>query len=272
MLLGFAAIFVRLAAAPGTVTAFYRMLVASMVITVPLIMRMRSRSFQLAQSGIKFALLSGLFVSLNLAFWTTGVMIGGATNPTLMLTTAPIWVGLGSMLFFQESHNRRFWFGVLSTMLGAIIVLGFDLSFAYESGLGTFFGILAAVFIAVYMMTIQKGRIYLEALPFFWITTISSMLILLLYNLISHQQLSGYSTFSIINFVALGILVQIGAWFSIIYAQGILPASIVSPTLLGQPVVTAIVAVPLLGEPISPFQVIGAFIVISGVIIVHRSR
>jgi drug/metabolite transporter (DMT)-like permease len=56
------------------------------------------------------------------------------------------------------------------------------------------------------------------------------------------------------------------------YAQGYLPASIVSPTLLGQPVVTAIVAAILLGEQFTTWQIVGGILVLLGVYLVHRSN
>lgn len=56
------------------------------------------------------------------------------------------------------------------------------------------------------------------------------------------------------------------------YTLGYLPASIVSPTLLLQPVLTGLLAVPILGERISIVQIFGGIAVLVGVYIVHRSR
>jgi len=56
------------------------------------------------------------------------------------------------------------------------------------------------------------------------------------------------------------------------YALGHLPASIVSPTLLGQPVVTALLAGLLLGEVLSAWHIAGGVAVLAGVLLVHRSR
>jgi drug/metabolite transporter (DMT)-like permease len=56
------------------------------------------------------------------------------------------------------------------------------------------------------------------------------------------------------------------------YALGYLPASLVSPTLLLQPVLTGLLAVPILGETISLVQILGGAAVLIGILIVHRSR
>jgi drug/metabolite transporter (DMT)-like permease len=64
----------------------------------------------------------------------------------------------------------------------------------------------------------------------------------------------------------------VAGWLAINYAQGYLPASIVAPTLLGQPVVTAILAVILLGEQFTSWHIAGAVVVLGGVYLVHWSR
>ncbi len=61
----------------------------------------------------------------------------------------------------------------------------------------------------------------------------------------------------------MAIVVQVVSLLSVNYALGHLPASLVSPTLLGQPVITAIAAVPLLGQALSAAQVIGGAVVLA---------
>jgi drug/metabolite transporter (DMT)-like permease len=46
----------------------------------------------------------------------------------------------------------------------------------------------------------------------------------------------------------------------------------VSPSLLSQPLITAIIAGPLLGEWLTRVEWLGALAVLLGIIIVHRSR
>ena len=57
---------------------------------------------------------------------------------------------------------------------------------------------------------------------------------------------------------------------SINYALGHLPAPITSVVLLGQVVLAAILAVPILGEPIRPSQMIGGLFILGGIYIVNR--
>jgi drug/metabolite transporter (DMT)-like permease len=61
-------------------------------------------------------------------------------------------------------------------------------------------------------------------------------------------------------------------YVSVGYALGHLPASLVAPTMVGQPVMTALLAIPLLGETLTPVQWIGGAAVLVGIVLVHRSH
>ena len=69
-----------------------------------------------------------------------------------------------------------------------------------------------------------------------------------------------------------GLVSQLAGYLAISYALGYLPASIVSPTLLGQPVLTALLAVPLLNESIGWAQVAGGALVLAGIWFINRPR
>jgi drug/metabolite transporter (DMT)-like permease len=81
-----------------------------------------------------------------------------------------------------------------------------------------------------------------------------------------------HSFFTFLNFLALGVVSQSFGYLALNFALGYLPASVVAPTMLGQPVATAILAGPLLGETLSVWQVLGGLAVLTGVYAVHSSQ
>jgi drug/metabolite transporter (DMT)-like permease len=276
LIIGSSAILIRLANAPGVVTAFYRMGIAAAVMAPPFYRHIRRRALvgkePLPKKGLWIAALAGGFFALDLAFWASGVMLSGAASPTLLANTAPLWVGLGAWLIFGERQRRLFWLGLGLAMLGATIVLGQELARALDFGLGTFLGLLAAIGYGAYQLTTQRGRALLDTLSFFWISAFSASLCLLLLVAILGEPLVGYSNFTYLNFLAIGLVVQVVGWLVINYAQGFLPAAIVAPTLLIQPLITAILAGLLLGETFTVWHILGGAAVLAGVFSVHRSR
>ena len=267
--MAFSGIFVSLAGAPGAVSAFYRMSIATLVLVFPF-MRGIQREGRPTRHEALIAILAGLFFAGDLFFWNTGILISGATTPTLMGNTAPIWVGLGAMIFFQERPGRLFWVGLLVAIGGAAVVLGVDA--LNNAGLGSFFGILSGMFYGAYFLVVQRSRQTLGTLTSFWLSAAGSSLALALMARVLGQPLTGYTPLTYLYLIALSLLVQVGGQMGVAYTLGYLPASIVSPTLLLQPVLTGLLAVPILGERISIVQIFGGIAVLVGVYIVHRSR
>jgi drug/metabolite transporter (DMT)-like permease len=274
--LGFSPLFVKWANAPGAVTGFYRMLGAVIIFAFPFSLRIRQRRSHertlLPRREIGLAMLGGLFFAGDLIFWNTGILIGGATNPTLMGNTSPLWVGLGAMIFFREKLPAAFWLGLLTTLCGAMLILGLDAARSFSLGLGTLLGLVAGVFYGGYFLVTQRSREQLDALSYFWIAAASATVLLLIAALLLDQSLLGYPPRTYLNFLALAVVVQVLGQFSFSYSLGYLPASVVAPAGLGQPVMAALLAWPLLGEPITLLQAVGGITVLTGVFIVHRSR
>ena len=63
-----------------------------------------------------------------------------------------------------------------------------------------------------------------------------------------------------------------GAWLAITYALGKLSAAIVSPIMLGQPVITAVLAHYILLEKLDLWQIMGAVAVLIGVLLTQSAR
>jgi drug/metabolite transporter (DMT)-like permease len=269
--IGFSAIFIRLAGVPGTVAAFYRMAIGLLALSPAFLYSIR-RQRNIPAAELQIAFLGGLFFAIDLSFWSTGVVLSGATNPTLLANTAPLWVGLGALLLYREKLALHFWIGLVIAMVGAVLVLGFDALQAFELGLGTFLGLLAGIFYGAYFLVTQRGRRRLSALSYFWFSVLSSTIVLLILNLFLGQPLLGYSRDAYLSLLGVGVISQGVGWLAINYAQGHLPATLVAPTLLAQPVMTAIFAIPILGERLAGLEILGGAIVLAGIYLVHRSR
>lgn len=269
--LGFSAIFVRLAEVPGTAASFYRMAVGLTVLALPFLRRQRGMPLPTRRALVP-AIAAGAFFGVDLALWATGVTMSGATNPTLLANTAPLWVGFGAMLVFKERLRPGFWIGLLIALAGAALVLRLDAHRSFDVGAGTLLGLAAGIFYGGYFLITQRGRERLDALRYFWLSALSSTVVLLILVLLLGQPLFGYPLRSYLFLLALGVVSQGVGWLAINAAQGRLPATVVAPTLLGQPVVTGLLAGPLLGETFSALQILGGAAVLFGVYLVHRSR
>jgi drug/metabolite transporter (DMT)-like permease len=194
-----------------------------------------------------------------------------AANATLFANTAPLWVALGAWLVFHERLAGRFWLALLLTLSGAAAVLGLDFSTHITLGLGDLLALSASLFYAGYYLMTQQGRHHLGPLAYVWLAGLASSAALLLVNLGAGFPLTGYPPQTWLAFLGLALITQVVGYVAVGYALGHLPASLVAPTMVGQPVVTALLAIPILGEPLSPIQWIGGGAVLLGIYMVHRA-
>ena len=102
--LGFSGFFVKWAGAPGLVSSFYRMAIATVVMAWPFFRQVRAKG-GLPRRGVLTAAGGGIFFALDLGLWTTGIMISGVTSPTILANTAPLWVGLERCSSFASDPN-----------------------------------------------------------------------------------------------------------------------------------------------------------------------
>jgi hypothetical protein len=65
---------------------------------------------------------------------------------------------------------------------------------------------------------------------------------------------------------------QLGAYLGLAYALGHLPATVTSVGLLAQVPLTALLAVPLLGEPLTTPYLAGGSLVLAGIYVVNSGR
>ena len=100
----------------------------------------------------------------------------------------------------------------------------------------------------------------------------ASTLSLLVRNLAAGNAFTGYTTVTYLAFAGAAVVPQTIGYFAISYAQGHLPAHIVSPTMIAQPVISALLAIPLAGEPLAAGVLVGGALALGGIYILNRSN
>ncbi len=269
--MGMSALLTKWANSPGMVTGFYRMSIAAVVMALPFTTQVR-REGKLPIKYVWLAVLAGLFFAGDLASWNTALMIGNVTNPTLLGNTSTIWVGLGAMVLFKERLRPSFWIALLIALFGIVLVLGDDFFTHPMLGAGDLLGLLAGFCYGMFFLATQRARDRLSVLTSWWISAASSAVMLLLLSVLFGFRLWGYPAETYINVTVLALITQVVGWLALNYALGHIPASLVAPTLLGQPVITAVIAVWLMNERMSGLQVIGGIIVLGAILMVHKTR
>jgi drug/metabolite transporter (DMT)-like permease len=215
-------------------------------------------------------MLGGVFLALDLWIWNDAVHITSAANATLFGNTSVIWVALGTMVLFKERLRSAFWLGLVIALSGMVVIIGQDAAHP-TIGIGDLMCILAGFFYGIFFLATARARERLNYFIAWWMSSIASAAFLLIVSLALQQSLIGYSLQTYLCILGSAFLTQLGGYLSVNYAIGRLPVSTVSPTLLAQPVVTALLAVPLLGQAITGSQIAGGALVLFGIFVINKA-
>jgi drug/metabolite transporter (DMT)-like permease len=269
--LSLSAMFVRWAEAPGPIVGFYRLLISTLLFT-PIFVQQQRRQEIIDKKYLFLPLLGGLFTAFDFAFWNSSLKFTTAANATLLGNTAPLWVALFAFFILREKLGSVFWFGLAIALAGAALVMGSDFLRHPTLGLGDLMASTAAIFYASYQLVTQRGRKHIDAFRYMWLVGISATTGMFIINLVLGNSFTGYPTQTWIIFFVSAIVSQMIGYLSITYALGHLPASVVSPTLVGQPILTTILAIPMLGEIPNNIQWVGGAIALAGIYMVNQSH
>ena len=203
--LGFAAFFVRWANAPAPVFGFYRLGLATLILTPFFASNTLRARHDLQPSHVHgwwviLPILAGLASGLDHFTWNTSLKYTSAANAALLGNTSPLWVALVAWLFFKERARGLFWIGLALTMVGAVAVLGNDFLQQPVVGWGDLLALSASTFYACFFLLSQRSRQRFDTLSHVWICSLSSTLVLLILSLATGASLTGYSTRTYLSF------------------------------------------------------------------------
>ncbi len=269
--LSLSAMFVRWAEAPGPITGFYRLLISTIFLT-PIFIRQQNKLELIDKKYFLFPVLAGVFTAFDFAFWNSSLKFTTAANATLLGNTSPLWVALFALFFFKEKLRGIFWAGLALALFGAALVMGSDYLRHPTLSLGDLMASTAAIFYASYQLTTQRGRRHIDPLRYTWMVGVSATIAMFFMNIVLGNSFTDYSVQTWIIFFLTAIVSQMIGYLAITYALGHLPASVVSPTLIGQPILTTLLAIPMLGEIPNPMQWVGGAAALAGIYIVNQSH
>ena len=127
--IAWSAIFIRWSAVPGPSSAFYRVFIAALVLVPWRVVSSlvssgeRRRVLITSRRAFLIALGGGVFFGLDLALYNSAVMRTTATTATLFGNNSPIFVGVGTWLFFRRRPKPAFWIGLTLATAGAAVVM-----------------------------------------------------------------------------------------------------------------------------------------------------
>ena len=267
--IAWSAIFVRWAPIPGPASAFYRMLVAGVLLWPYLLLRHRD-TLRMPRRALWMAMLGGVFFAGDLACYNTAVLHTSAANAVLLSNNAPIVVGVLSWVVLRRAPRPMFWLGLAIAASGSLLIVSRDLVQGASFGRADFLAIATSVFFGGYLMVTEHVRNQVASLALLGLSLSSSMVCLGLFDLMLGISMKVPHDGKVwAGLLGMGIVSQLIGYFALTYALGHLPATVTSVTLLAQAPVTALLAFVMLAEKYSWLQAAGALLVLAGIFTVN---
>jgi len=273
LFLGTGPMFVKFVKANGTLVGFYRLLFASMMLALPVLLG-SEKQIPTSENDIPvlWVLLGGISFAINIGLWCSALNYTSASIVTLLDNTAPIWVGLFSWLVLGKKHNQFYWWGLSITIAGSVLLVGSSsISFSSQQFLGNMLSLASGVSYAAYILITQKARRMVPSLKYSWLISSIGALFLFIFGLATGALKQTLSLQGYLFIFLMSLSSQVLGWYLVNDALGKLPATAASVALVGQPLVVTVLGIFILQEIPSFLQIIGGIACLLGIIVVQYS-
>ncbi|MCM0080268.1 DMT family transporter [Geomonas sp. Red32] len=266
----FSALFVRLCSAPPLVIASYR-LIFTFLLLLPAglasrfsgIREMNRRQFLLSAG-------SGVFLALHFVTWFTSLKYTSIASSVVIVTTQPVFVVLGSWLFYKEKVPRKAVYGGLLAISGSLVIGAGDFRMGMEAFLGDLLALAAAIFISGYILIGRRLRGSVELSGYTLVTYGASSLVLAVGTLAARVPFYPYPATDWALFFGLAAICTVLGHTTFNWALRYVQASVVSVSILGEPLGAIVWASIFLKEYPTTRQLLGGSIIFTGLFIFTR--
>lgn len=284
------AIFIRWSGAPSIVKAFYRVLFMTGLVA-PFALRDINGHRAISGRDLGFAVVSGLALAAYFGSFFKSLEWTSVAASVTLISTQPIFVGVGAALLLNERLTSRMVVGMIVALAGAFamsvgplvvdplfsggdIVAALATAFAGSpaqlSGNALAFG--GALAGAIYTLTGRSLRQRLSLFVYTFIIYTVCTVTLGCLAIGTGAQLLGYTQTEWILFLAMALIPGMFGQTVINWALKYVESSVVSVSLLGDPVAATILALVLLGEVPGAVTILGGVVVLVGIHFTNRAR
>lgn len=263
------AIFVKVADAPSSVIAFYRLLIAGMVLVPFFLLSGKSRGElkSLRTKEWRQIVSAGFFLALHYVMWFESLKFTSIASSTMLVSMQPLF-SLGIDRFVQRrSISMTALVGCAVALIGCAVIGAGDLRISGDSLFGDILAFAAAGVIALYFFVGEKVRQDVSALTYSVLGYLVSAVILAAYSTLQGEPFVGYADETWLAFIGLALVATIGGQFVFNLLLKKVSASAVTMSILGEPIGTCILAYLLLGEGILMQQFVGIAVIMLGMTI-----
>ena len=266
----FSALFVRLTTAPAMIIATYRLLFTFLILAPFTLLRHRSDLRALTGRERGLAMASGVCLALHFVTWFTSLRYTSIASSVVLVTIQPLFVVLGSWVFFRERISRMAMLGGALALTGSIVIGASDFQLGGTAFWGDLLALAAAVMVSGYLLIGRRLRSGVSLPAYTFVTYGSSSLVLVLASLASRTPFYPYPTTDWLLFLGLAVVCTILGHTVFNWVLRYVQASVIAVSVLGEPLGAIVWAALFLKEYPTTRQAVGAACIFGGLYLFTR--
>lgn len=253
--------------APPFALAFFRFFFAT-IILFPIVIRAIKISLD---DVFKILVLSLVGIAAHIIFYYLGLSLAPSINVPIITSSTPLFLIFGAIFFLHEKPKKKVLIGTSISFVGVLIIILRPLIDHGSLGsiLGNLYHVLGVITFVVYTILLKKYNLkYPFTTLLFWMFLFSAMAIFPLY-LVEMQTIPYFhiDTKGMIGIFYGTVFASLLGFFFYNYAAKYIKANEIGIFVFTEPFITALIAIPLLGEKITFSYLLGALFVFIGIII-----
>jgi len=270
------AILVRWSDAPSLVKALYRVCF-TIALLGPFAFGQSDRIRSLSGRDLLVASLAGVALAAHFASWFESLEWTSVAASVTLVQAQPLFVVLGAALLLDERVTRKMSVGIIVALCGmAVMSLGDLLTGATLAGARPLYGnvlaIVGAITAAAYVLAGRSVRQRVPLVPYVIVVYSACALALFVLALVRGVPLVDYPASEWVLFLAMAIGPGLFGHTVINWALAHVESSVVSVSLLGEPVGSTLLALLLLAEVPTPVTIFGGAVVLGGIYVTASDR
>ena len=263
------AILVRLSNAPSAVAAFYRVLFTTLPLLPIAVWRYREDFGRIGRRDMLFAILAGVALALHFASWFESLEWTSVAASVTLVQSQPLFVALGAWLLLRERLTSRMVLGIVVAVVGMAAMSFGDLLGGVLVGpnplLGNSLALFGALMAAGYVLAGRSLRQRIAVIPYVVVVYSVCTVCLLAIALAQGGPMLEYPAREWFIFLGLALGPGLFGHTVINWALEYLESSVVSVSLLGEPIGATLLALVLLTEVPTLYTVVGGVVVLVGI-------
>jgi len=262
----FSAILIRWSDADFLAIAAGRMLISAVLLAPFALIMYRAELFSLARRDVAIMVGIGAVLATHFSLWIASLELTSVASSVVLVTAHPILVGLVGHFFMNERLSRLNSVGIALGLLGVIILTRGDADAGSETLLGDLLAFLGGVAAGVYILAGRQTRKRISLPVYAFVVYASCALFLLVGVVVTGTELFTLPADEWWLFLLMALGPSIMGHTMYNWTLRYVPASVVSVSLLGEPVGSTLLAALLLSEVPSEYTMIGGAIILVGVV------